>query len=45
MAEDILYLRNKIGQERLTALALMTVHKDTSIDEEKAVSQFSQSLR
>ena len=40
-----IYLRNNTGEERLTALALMTIHRDISVDKEKVVSQFSQSAR
>ena len=36
-----IYLRYKTGEERLTTLALMTVHKETSVDKEKVVSVFS----
>ena len=39
------YLRNKNGEKRLTALALMVVHKDIRVDKEKVASQFSESAR
>ena len=39
------YIRSKTGKETLNALAMMTVHKDISVDKEKMVSQFSESAR
>lgn len=35
------YLRNSCGQERLTGLALMSVHRDVDIDNEEIITTFA----
>lgn len=39
------FLRSRMGEDRLTGLALMYIHKDVSIDVEKVINDFAQKPR
>jgi len=43
MRRLIIYLRSSIGNERMTGLALLSIHKDRQIDREKIMNDFGAS--